>query len=144
LKTFIPKLDQIEKKWIVVDAEGKTLGRLATVVATILRGKNKPYFTPHMDTGDYVVVVNADKIHVTGKKAQQKLYSRHTGYPGGLRQVNFETLQQTHPERIIQHAVRGMLPHNKLGRKILKNLHVYAGNDHPHAAQKPETLQINM
>jgi large subunit ribosomal protein L13 len=142
LKTFIPKLDQIEQKWYVVDAAGKTLGRLASTVATILRGKNKPYFTPHLDTGDFVIVVNADKIHVTGRKSQQKLYSRYTGYPGGLRQVNFETLKRTHPERIIQKAVWGMLPHNKLGRKLLKKLHVYAGDKHPHVAQKPEALEI--
>ncbi|MFQ5630824.1 MAG: 50S ribosomal protein L13 [bacterium] len=143
MKTYIPKLDEIEKKWHVVDADGKTLGRLASTIATILRGKNKPYFTPHLDTGDYVVVVNAAKVHVSGKKAQQKQYSHYTGYPGGLRQVNFETLKRTHPERIIQSAVWGMLPHNRLGRKLLKKLHVYAGNEHPHAAQNPENLDIN-
>lgn len=137
-------MDQIEQKWYVVDAAGKTLGRLASTVATILRGKNKPYFTPHLDTGDFVIVVNADKIHVTGKKSQQKVYSRYTGYPGGLRQVNFETLKRTHPERIVQKAVWGMLPHNRLGRKLLKKLHVYTGNEHPHAAQKPESLELNV
>ncbi|MCA9742599.1 MAG: 50S ribosomal protein L13 [Deferribacteres bacterium] len=142
MKTYIPKLDEIEQKWFVVDADGKTLGRLASTIATILRGKNKPYFTPHLDTGDFVVVVNADKVRVTGKKAQQKVYSRYTGYPGGLRQVNLETLRRTHPERIIQSAVWGMLPNNRLGRKLLKKLHVYAGAEHPHAAQKPETLDI--
>ena len=142
MKTYIPKLDDIERKWFVVDAEGKTLGRLASTIATILRGKNKPYFTPHLDTGDFVIVVNADKVHVTGKKAQQKLYSHYTGYPGGLRQVNYETLKRTNPERIIKSAVWGMLPHNRLGRKVLKKLHVYATAEHPHAAQKPETLEI--
>ena len=142
MKTFVPKEEDIEKTWYVIDAEGKTLGRLASKVATVLRGKHKPYFTPHMDLGDHVVVVNAEKIHVTGKKAQQKLYSRHTGYPGGLRQVNFETLQRTQPEQIIMKAVWGMLPHNRLGRKLLKKLRVYAGPEHPHQAQRPQTLDV--
>jgi len=142
LKTYIPKLNEIEKKWYVVDAEGKTLGRLASAIATTLRGKHKPMFTPHMDTGDFVIVINAEKVVVTGKKREQKLYSRHTGYPGGLKQVNFETLQRTYPERIITKAVWGMLPHNKLGRKLLKNLRVFAGTEHTHAAQLPEPLEL--
>lgn len=144
MKTYIPQLDQIEKKWYIVDAEGKTLGRLASTIATILRGKHKPYFTPHLDTGDFVIVINAEKIRVTGKKAAQKVYSRHTGYPGGLRQVGFETMRQTHPERILERAVWGMLPHNRLGRKIFKKLHVYAGSEHPHAAQKPEPFELQL
>ena len=144
MKTYIPKLDEIEKKWHIVDADGKILGRLASTIATILRGKNKPYFTPHLDTGDCVVVVNADKVRVSGKKAQQKQYSHYTGYPGGLRQVNLETLKRTRPERIIQSAVWGMLPHNRLGRKLLKKLHVYAGNEHPHSAHNPELLEIDV
>jgi len=142
LKTFVPKEEDIEKTWYVIDAEGKTLGRLASKVATLLRGKHKPYFTPHMDLGDHVVIINAEKIHVTGKKAQQKVYSRHTGYPGGLRQVTLETLRRTHPERIIMKAVWGMLPHNRLGRKLLKKLRVYVGPQHPHQAQKPQTLEV--
>ena len=142
MKTYVPKESEIEKTWYVIDAEGKTLGRLASQVATLLRGKHKPYFTPHMDMGDHVVIINAEKVHVSGKKAQQKVYSHHTGYPGGLRQVNFETLQRTHPERIIMKAVWGMLPHNRLGRKLLKKLRVYAGSEHPHQAQRPQTLDV--
>lgn len=140
MDTYIPKLAEIDQKWHLVDAEGQTLGRLATRIATLLRGKNKPYFTPHMDTGDFVVVINADKVHVTGKKNQQKVYTRHTGYPGGLRQTTLENLRRTQPEKIITNAVWGMLPHNSLGRKLLKKLKVYAGNTHPHTAQKPEPL----
>lgn len=143
MKTYIPKLNEIEKKWYVVDAEGQTLGRLATQVAAILRGKHKPQFTPHLDTGDYVVVINAEKVHVTGKKGQQKLYSRHSGYPGGLRQISLDDLRRNHPDRIIRYAVWGMLPHNRLGRKLLKKLKVYAGSDHPHTAQQPEALELN-
>jgi len=142
LKTYIPKAHEIERKWYVVDAEGQTLGRLASRIATILRGKHKPYFTPHLDTGDFVIVINAEKINVTGKKAQQKVYSRHTGYPGGLRQVTFEDLRRTYPQRIISKAVWGMLPHNKLGRKLLKKLKVYGGPEHPHVAQSPEPLEF--
>ncbi|HHL73491.1 MAG TPA: 50S ribosomal protein L13 [Bacteroidetes bacterium] len=142
MKTYIPKAHEIERKWYVVDAEGQTLGRLASRIATILRGKHKPYFTPHLDTGDFVIVINAEKINVTGKKAQQKVYSRHTGYPGGLRQVTFEDLRRTYPQRIISKAVWGMLPHNKLGRKLLKKLKVYGGPEHPHVAQSPEPLEF--
>ncbi len=143
MKTYIPKESEIEKKWYVIDAEGKTLGRLASSIATILRGKHKPYFTPHMDVGDFVVVINAEKVHVTGKKAQQKFYFRHTGYPGGAKLIRYDDMQRRHPDRIITHAVWGMLPHNRLGRKLLKKLKVYAGPDHPHQAQKPEPLEIN-
>lgn len=141
-KTHVPSLDAIDRRWYVVDASGQRLGRLATEVATILRGKNKPTYTPHMDTGDFVVVVNADKIDVTGKKRSQKLYRRHSGRPGGMKEETFEKLQGRLPERIIEQAVRGMLPKNSLGRKLFTKLKVYAGGDHPHDAQQPETLTI--
>ena len=142
MSTFIQKPAEVERKWYVVDAEGKTLGRLASEVASILRGKNKPIYTPHVDCGDYVIVINAEKIEVTGKKRKEKIYKRHTGYPGGLRETNFEKLQAKKPEEIIRHAVKGMLPDGKLGRQMFKKLHVYAGAQHPHAAQKPEALEI--
>ena len=142
MKTFIPKAADIERKWYVVDAEGKTLGRLASEVAMILRGKRKPTYTPHMDCGDYVIVINAEKVAVTGKKRQEKIYKRHTGYPGGLREVTFEKLQARKPEEIIRHAVKGMLPDGKLGRQMYKKLKVYAGPEHAHAAQKPEVLEF--
>ena len=142
MKTYIPKSNEIERKWVVVDAEGQTLGRLASKVALLLRGKHKPYFTPHLDTGDFVVVVNADKIKVTGKKMQQKLYSHYTGFPGGLRQVTLDDLLRKYPERVVRNAVWGMLPHNRLGRKLVKKLKVYAGSEHPHAAQMPETVEL--
>lgn len=142
MKTYIPKVSEIKKNWYVVDADGLTLGRLASNIAQVLRGKHKPIFTPHMDTGDFVIVVNADKVAVTGKKTQEKLYSRYTGYPGGLRQISFDDLIRKHPERIIRKAVWGMVPHNRLGRKIIKHLKVYAGTDHPHQAQQPEELKL--
>ena len=126
----------------MVDAEGQTLGRLATRIATILRGKHKPIFTPHVDCGDYVIVVNADKINVTGRKLDQKIYYRHSGYPGGLRQVTLRRRLETHPERVVESAVRGMLPKNRLGRKMYKKLKVYAGPDHPHEAQQPKPMDI--
>ncbi len=141
-KTTVPKLSQIEPKWYVVDAEGKILGRLASRVAAILRGKHRPEFTPHLDLGDHVIIVNADKIRVTGKKAQQKYYVRHSGYPGGLKKVSYTRMLHEHPERILYHAIKGMLPHNRLGRKLLKKVRIYAGPDHPHQAQKPEPLEI--
>jgi large subunit ribosomal protein L13 len=140
VKTFSAKPHQIERKWFVVDAQGRTLGRLATQVATVLRGKHKPIYTPHVDCGDYVIVVNADKIHVTGQKLDDKIYYRHSNYPGGLKQVTLRRQLQTHPERVIEAAVRGMLPKNRLGRKMFKKLKVYAGPDHPHQAQQPESL----
>lgn len=140
MKTFSAKPHQIERKWFVVDAQGRTLGRLATQVATVLRGKHKPIYTPHVDCGDYVIVVNADKIHVTGQKLDDKIYYRHSNYPGGLKQVTLRRQLQTHPERVIEAAVRGMLPKNRLGRKMFKKLKVYAGPDHPHQAQQPESL----
>lgn len=140
MKTYIPKEKEIERKWYVIDASGKTLGRLSTLIATRLRGKHKPYFTPHLDTGDFIVVINAEKVAVTGNKTGQKVYSRYTGYPGGLRQTDFETLRRTHPDRIIRRAVWGMLPHNRLGRKLIKKLKIYAGEAHPHQAQQPQPL----
>lgn len=140
MKTYIPKEKEIERKWYVIDASGKTLGRLSTLIATRLRGKHKPYFTPHLDTGDFIVVINAEKVAVTGNKSGQKVYSRYTGYPGGLRQTDFETLRRTHPDRIIRRAVWGMLPHNRLGRKLIKKLKIYAGEAHPHQAQQPQPL----
>jgi len=142
LETYIPKLNEINQKWLVVDADGQILGRLASEVASILRGKNKPIFTPHMDVGDYVIIINAGKIRVTGKKAKTKKYYRHTGYPGGLRSDSYSDLIKSNPARILEKAIWGMLPHNKLGKKIYKKLKIYAGNEHPHEAQKPEKIEI--
>ena len=141
-KTYIPPIQEIEKKWYIVDAADKRLGRLATEIASILRGKNKPTFTPNMDTGDFVIVINAEKIDVTGRKREQKLYRRHSGRPGGMKVETFAQLQKRIPERIIEKAVKGMLPKNALGRKLFTNLKVYAGAEHPHDAQKPETIDI--
>ena len=139
-KTTTPSIETIKRDWFLVDATNKTLGRLATEIAVILRGKNKPSFTPHLDTGDFVIVVNAEKIEVTGKKSSQKLYRRHSGRPGGMKIEKFETLQERIPERIIEQAVKGMLPHNSLGRQQFRKLKVYKGPDHPHAAQDPVLL----
>lgn len=141
-KTYVPPKSEIDKKWYVVDAADQRLGRLSTEVAAILRGKNKPSFTPHLDTGDFVVIVNADKIRVTGSKPSQKLYRRHSGRPGGMKTETFEKLQARVPERILEQAIRGMLPKNRLGRDLFRNLKVYAGPEHPHAAQNPEVLSI--
>lgn len=140
MRTYIPKENEIERKWYVVDASGQVLGRLATKIATVLRGKNKPQFTPHLDAGDFVVVVNAEKVRVSGKKADIKTYSHYTGYPGGLKQQVFSEVQRRHPERIIEYAVWGMLPHSRLGKQQFKKLKVYRGAAHPHQAQKPENL----
>ena len=142
-KTTLPTLETLEQKWYVIDAANQRLGRLATEIARILRGKNKATFTPHMDTGDFVIVINAEKVAVTGKKAEQKLYRRHSGRPGGMKIETFSKLQNRIPERIIEKAVKGMLPKNALGRKLFTKLKVYAGSEHPHAAQKPESLTIN-
>ena len=142
MKSYIAKPADVERKWYVVDAEGKTLGRLASGVAMVLRGKRKPTYTPHVDCGDYVIVINAEKVEVTGKKRKEKIYKRHTGYPGGLREVTFEKLQARKPEEIIRHAVKGMLPDGRLGRQMFKKLKVYAGPQHEHAAQKPEELNF--
>ena len=142
-KTSVPSIDSIERQWFLVDAENQTLGRLATEVASVLRGKNKPSFTPHLDTGDFVVVVNADKIRVSGHKANQKLYRRHSGRPGGMKVETFQALQDRLPERIVEKAIKGMLPHNALGRQLFRKLKVYRGPEHPHSAQRPQTLQLN-
>jgi large subunit ribosomal protein L13 len=138
VSSFIAKPQEVERKWYVIDAEGQTLGRLASEIASILRGKKKPIYTPHVDTGDYVIVVNAEKIEVTGKKRKEKIYKRHTGYPGGLREITFEKLLERHPEDIIRHAVKGMMPNGRLGRQMYKKLKVFVGPEHTHAAQTPE------
>ena len=140
MKTYMANPDKLEKKWYVVDASGMVLGRLASEVASVLRGKNKPEFTPNVDTGDYVVVVNADKIKVTGKKLDQKIYYRHSDYVGSLKETTLREMLAKHPERVIEFAVKGMLPKGPLGREMMTKLHVYAGAEHPHAAQKPEVL----
>ena len=142
--TFMANPATVERKWYVVDAEGKTLGRLAAEVAKVLRGKNKPTFTPHVDTGDHVVVLNADKVVLTGKKLVQKTYFRHSGYPGGTTFTTAGKMLETRPERVVEMAVKGMLPKNSLGRKMFTKLKVYAGAEHPHAAQMPEVLEINV
>lgn len=141
MKTYTAKPGEIERHWYVVDAESKTLGRLATQIADVLRGKNKPAYTPHVDTGDFVIVVNAEKVRVTGQKLDQKLYYRHSGYPGGLRSRSLREQLERRPEEVLRRAVRGMLPKNKLASAQLRKLKIYAGADHPHAAQNPEPLQ---
>ena len=143
MKTYVAKPDDRQRDWYVVDAEGKTLGRLATGLADVLRGKNKPEYTPHIDTGDFVVVVNAEKIRVTGDKLNSKRYWRHSGYPGGIRSRTLAEMLEKQPEEVIRKAVKGMMPRNSLARKQLLKLKVYAGPDHPHQAQKPETLEID-
>ncbi|MBP7254410.1 MAG: 50S ribosomal protein L13 [Negativicutes bacterium] len=142
--TFMANPATVERKWYVVDAEGKTLGRLAAEVAKVLRGKNKPTFTPHVDTGDHVIVLNADKVVLTGKKLVQKTYFRHSGYPGGTTFTTAGKMLETRPERVVEMAVKGMLPKNSLGRKMFTKLKVYAGAEHPHSAQMPEVLEINV
>lgn len=142
-RTYSPKPNEVERRWFIVDAEGKTLGRLSSLIAATLRGKNKPQFAPHVDTGDFVIVVNAEKVVVTGKKETQKFYYRHSGYPSGLSAVSLRDMRQRHPERIIEAAVRGMLPHNVLGEQQLRKLKVYVGPKHPHAAQSPTELSID-
>ncbi len=142
MKTYSAKPQDIQRKWYIIDAEGKTLGRLATRVATILRGKHKPIFTPHLDCGDFVIVVNAEKIHVTGNRLADKIYYRHSGYPGGLSAISLRDLLKKRPERVIEQAVRKMLPKNALGRHMLRKLRVYAGPAHPHTAQRPEVLEL--
>ena len=140
MKSYIAKPNEIERKWVVIDADGKTLGRLASEVATILRGKNKPIYTPHVDTGDHVIVVNAEKIVLTGKKLDQKKFRWHTGYMGGLKERSYRDMMQNKPEKVFYHAVKGMLPKNSLGRQMLKKLRVYRGPEHDHQAQMPEVL----
>jgi len=142
MKTYFPKAKDVQKKWYVVDAAGKTLGRLATQVAAILRGKHKPTYTPYMDMGDNVIIVNAEKIQVTGAKYTQKNYYRHSGHPGGIKVTNYSDMIQDKPARVLTLAIKGMLPHNRLGRAILKNLKVYKGAEHSHEAQQPEKLEL--
>jgi len=142
MKTPLVKNENINPKWHLVDADGKTLGRLATRVAILLRGKNKPIFAPHQDTGDFVVVINAKKVALTGKKWKEKIYTHHSGYPGGLKQASAEKIAEKKPERLITMAVQGMLPKTKLGKKLIKKLKVYAGNAHPHEAQQPEAYTL--
>ena len=142
MKTYSIKADEIHKDWFVADAENKALGRLASKVAQILRGKHKPTYTPHMDMGDFVVVVNAEKIRVSGNKEMQKTYFSHSGYPGGTKEVDLYTMRRRHPERVIQNAVKGMLPHNRLGRQMMRNLKIYSGPDHPHSSQQPKVMEF--
>jgi len=140
-KTYVPKAGDITQDWILIDANGQNLGRLATQIANILLGKNKPTYTPGVDTGDYVIVVNAERITVTGNKLEDKVYYRHTGYPGGLKQIKLKDQLVQHPERVIRQAVWGMLPHHRLGRKLIKKLKVYAGPEHPHDSQQPKPVE---
>ena len=142
MKTFSAKPDSVKRDWYVIDASDKVLGRLSTEIARRLRGKHKPEYTPHVDTGDYIIVINAEKVRVTGNKETDKMYHRHTGYIGSLKTTNLEKLRKEHPERIIQHSVKGMLPKNALGRAMYKKLKVYAGDVHQHAAQQPQPLEI--
>ena len=142
MKTFMQKKENIERKWYVIDAEGKTLGRVATKAAHVLRGKHKVTYTPYVDCGDYVIIVNADKVVLTGNKLEDKKYYNHSGFPGGLRERNAKEMIEKYPEEMIERAVKGMLPHNRLGRAMYKKLFVYTGNEHKHAAQKPETMEI--
>jgi large subunit ribosomal protein L13 len=141
-KTYVTRNEDVQREWYVVDAAGQTLGRLAAKVAYILRGKHKPIYSHSVDTGDYVIVVNAEKVHVTGRKLDQKIYYRYSGYPGGLKEITLRNLLQKHPTRVIERAVRGMLPRNRLGRRMFKKLKVYAGPDHPHAAQQPKPFEL--
>ena len=142
-KTYVTKKEEVEREWYVVDATGQTLGRLATRVARVLNGKHKRVYSPSVDVGDYVIVVNAEKVHVTGRKLDKKIYYRHSGYPGGLKQITLRDQLRKHPTRVIEHAVRGMLPKNRIGRRMLRRLKVYAGPDHPHAAQMPKPLELS-
>ncbi len=142
MTTYTAKVGEIENRWVVVDAQGKVLGRLAAQIAVRLRGKHKPEYTPHVDTGDYVVVLNAAKLRVTGRKAERKIYYRHSGFPGGIKQTNFAKLHAAKPERVLQRAVKGMLPKGPLGYAMIRKLKIYAGGSHPHSAQQPTTLEI--
>ena len=142
MKTFMAKAHDVQRKWYIVDAEGKTLGRLASEVAKVLRGKNKPEYTPHVDTGDHVIILNAEKVVLTGKKLDQKVYRHHSHYPGGLKEIKYRAFMQDKPERAVEIAIKGMLPHNSLGRAMFRKLKVYRGTEHDHIAQKPEKLDI--
>jgi large subunit ribosomal protein L13 len=144
MKTFMAKAEEVTRKWYVVDAEGKPLGRLASEVAKILRGKHKPTYTPHVDTGDYVIVINADKVVLTGNKLENKFYRHHSGWPGGMKEIKYKDMMATRPVKVVEVAVKGMLPKNSLGRAMFKKLKVYAGAEHNHEAQKPETLEIDV
>ncbi len=144
MKTFMAKAEEVERKWYIVDAEGKPLGRLASEVASILRGKNKPIFTPHCDTGDHVIVLNAEKVVLTGKKLDQKLHRTHSNHPGGFKEVKYRHFMVKHPERAVELAIKGMLPKNSLGRQMFRKLKVYVGSEHGHQAQKPEVLDLNI
>jgi large subunit ribosomal protein L13 len=142
MRSYMARPLEVERRWYLVDAEGQTLGRLATEIARVLRGKNKPQYTPHVDTGDFVVVVNAEKVVVTGKKAEQKVYRRHSGYPGGLKETSFEQMMERRPTEILRKAVKGMMPKTRLARQQLRKLKIYAGPEHPHAAQNPQRLEV--
>lgn len=142
MKTYVANPQNVERKWYVVDAEGQTLGRLATQVASVLKGKHKPTYTPHVDTGDHVIIINAEKIHLTGNKLHNKKYYRHSGYVGGIKSTTAGELLNRHPEKVIRSAVWGMVPHNRLGRQMIKKLKIYAGTEHPHEAQQPEVLEL--
>ncbi len=144
MKTFMAKAEEVKRKWYVVDAEGKPLGRLASEVAKVLRGKNKPTYTPHVDTGDHVIVLNAEKVVLTGNKLDQKVYRHHTGWPGGLKEITYRRFMATKPEKAVELAIKGMLPHNSLGRAMFRKLKVYKGAEHEHQAQQPEKLEINV
>jgi large subunit ribosomal protein L13 len=142
VRTFTAKTEEIRREWYVIDAEGQTLGRLASKIAPIIKGKHKPIYTPHLDCGDFVIVINAEKVRVTGRKLNQKFYYRHSGYPGGLSSISLRDQLARHPERVLEAAIRGMLPKNKLGRQMIKKLKVYAGDSHPHQAQQPKLLKL--
>ncbi len=142
MKTYMAKPADVDRKWYVIDASGQTLGRISSEVASILRGKHKPTYTPHVDTGDFVIIINAEQVKLTGDKLNQKMYRYHTGYPGGLKEMDYKTLLQKRPEKAIETAVKGMLPHNRLGNKMYKKLKVYRGSEHPHQAQKPEVREL--
>lgn len=142
MKTYTAKPETVERDWFIVDAENKTLGRLSTEIARRLRGKHKPEYTPHVDTGDYIIVINAEKVYVSGNKKTDKMYHHHTGYPGGLKSISFDKLIEKAPERVIESAVKGMLPKNPLGRAMYQKMKVYAGSEHPHKAQQPKTLEV--
>lgn len=143
MSTFMAKKEEVKRDWYVIDATDKPLGRLASKVAMILRGKHKPIFTPHVDTGDYVIIVNADKVILTGKKMDNKMYYNHSGYPGGIKQQNFRSFMQKSPEKVVYKAIWGMIPHNALGRKVIKKLKIYSGPQHPHEAQEPQSLTLD-
>ena len=142
MTSYMQKKETVERNWYVIDAEGKALGRVATLAATYLRGKNKPTYTPHIDCGDYIIIVNAEKVLLTGNKENTKMYYNHSMYPGGLRERTAKVMRERYPEEMVERAVRGMLPHNRLGRQMFKKLFVYAGNEHKHSAQKPEVLEV--